>query len=92
MVCPKSISWALSIELKRDPIQPVLLSGLLSSQHMTYLTLVFAPSGHLYFTDSELRAIKRVKFSNENASQAPDNLGLDNVYRPMGIAVDWLGK
>ncbi|XP_033629026.1 low-density lipoprotein receptor-related protein 2-like [Asterias rubens] len=49
-------------------------------------------SGHLYFTDSELRAIKRVKFSNENASQAPDNLGLDNVYRPMGIAVDWLGN
>ncbi|XP_038047888.1 low-density lipoprotein receptor-related protein 2-like [Patiria miniata] len=49
-------------------------------------------SGSVYFTDSQLRAVKKVTVGNDNATEAPDNLGLDNVYAPVGIAVDWLGN
>ncbi|XP_022098395.1 low-density lipoprotein receptor-related protein 2-like [Acanthaster planci] len=49
-------------------------------------------SGMVYFADTELRAIKRVPFTNDGAMEAPDNLGLDNVYAPVGITIDWLGN
>ncbi|XP_011664249.2 low-density lipoprotein receptor-related protein 1 isoform X2 [Strongylocentrotus purpuratus] len=45
----------------------------------------------LYFTDSESRSIKRHSLLY-NSDIAPENLAVDNVYLPVDISVDWIGR
>ncbi|XP_071823213.1 low-density lipoprotein receptor-related protein 2-like isoform X2 [Apostichopus japonicus] len=43
----------------------------------------------IFFVDSRFRSIESIHLEGD-LSSASDNLGIDNIHRPQGLAVDWL--
>ncbi|XP_041476939.1 low-density lipoprotein receptor-related protein 2-like isoform X2 [Lytechinus variegatus] len=48
-------------------------------------------TNNLYFVDSETRSIKRHSLQYDSQI-APENLAVDNLYLPVDMSIDWIGR